>query len=103
MNALHTALQAAFYQANPIIGTTATIGAVGPVDIIISPIDEKIAMEMEGYLSDAEWIGVVSTSDFTSPPVENTQVTGPDGANYLIRGIKTDPSSYTLALKKIDV
>ena len=103
MNALHTALQAAFYQANPVIGSTATIGNVANVAIIVSAVDERIVMEMEGYLSDADYVGVVSTSDFSNVPVENTQVTGPDGSTYTIRAVKSDPSAYLLALKKISI
>ena len=103
LNALHTMLQAGFVQAQDVMGSSAVIGSAGSVPIIVSAVDEKIAMEMEGYISDANFIGVVSTADFPSAPVENTNVTAQDGSMYLIRGIKSDPSSYVLALKKISI
>lgn len=103
LNALHAFLIAGNVQAQPVVGTVMTInGATYPC--IVSQVDERITMEMEGYLSDADWIAVVSRGDMGSLPVENTQVTIPDNSGgtdtYLTRGVKSDLSSYTFALKK---
>ena len=102
LNALHTMLQSCFYQSQPVLGSSLTI-AGNTVDAIVSSVDERIQIEMEGYLSDADFIAVVSTADFTSPPIENTQVASLTGDNYLVRGVKTDPSAFILALKKISI
>ena len=101
LNPLHAFLASGFQQALPVMGSTATIGGV-LVDIIISAIDEKISMEMEGYLSDADFIGVCSSAAFTSPPLENAPVTQ-NGDNYLVRAVKSDPSSYVLMMKKVSI
>lgn len=102
MNALHTMIVAANAQAQPFLGSTCTIGNNTNVPIIISQIKSRLDMEIEGYLDQADYEGVISTAALASEPPINTKVIGPDGLNYLIRSVDFEPSAYVLKLKKID-
>jgi hypothetical protein len=102
MNALHTMLAAGFIQAEPVLGETFTY-LTNTFIGFFTPADEKLLMEIMGYLDESDTICVVSTAQFTSPPappeVKTTLVR--NGDTYSIRGIKSDLSAYILALKKI--
>lgn len=102
MNALHTMIVSANAQAQPFLGSTATIGNNSNVPIIISQIKSRLDMAIEGYLDEADYEGIISTGDLAVAPVVNTKVAGPDGLNYLIRSVDAEPSAFVLKLKKID-
>ena len=103
LNALHTMLSASFDQTLPIDGTYVSIEGAKAIPCKMSEADEEILMEMEGYLSDSSRVLVISTADCTQPPQENQNVTDIYGDVYLIRKIKSDPSSYMMTLKKVSL
>jgi hypothetical protein len=104
MNLLHQAMQSGLNQSAAIAAGVpggVQIGRLKNIPMILSDIDDKILMEFEGYLDDADAVGVVSTSALLQAPAENTHVIVPNGDTYLIRRRRTTPSSYTLFLKLV--
>jgi hypothetical protein len=102
MNSLQTMLAAGFVQAEPVLGETFTYLG-NSFTGFFSPVDEKLLLEIVGYLDDCDTICVVNTAQFTSPPappVVKTQMVY-NGNTYTIRGVKVDMAAYILTLKKI--
>ncbi len=100
MNALHTMLAAGFVQATPVLGESVTIGNITAIGFF-SQADEKLIMEIVGYLDECDTICVLNVADWTAdiPQVKETFVH--NETLYSIRGKKTDLSAYVLALKMI--
>jgi hypothetical protein len=103
MNDLHAMLLAGSYDAQPVIG--------GPFQFqnktftgTFSEADEKLLMELAGYLDEADMICVAPIDQFAlkGVPLPNTGdqlVFGID--TYAIKGRKVDLSAVVLVLKKI--
>ena len=72
------------------------------VTAFVTQSDDKIAMELVGYLDTCDLIAVVSTVQFAprAEPQELMKVIR-FGVTYEIRAIKRDQSAYVLGLKKI--
>lgn len=100
MNDLHAMLLSGSYDAQAVIGQ--------PFDFqnrtftgTFSQADEKLLMELAGYLDEADLICVAPIDQFgtTLPKKDDQLVFGLD--TYSIRGRKVDLSSVVLVLKKI--
>lgn len=102
-NLLHTFLRQGFVQAIPYLGEEFTLLGAGYTGFF-SPADDRLLMEIVGYLDEADLICVVSLDQFealaTPAPQVKDQILREDGI-YSVRGVKTDQSSYTLVLKRI--
>lgn len=102
-NLLHQFLAAGFVQATPYIGEDFVLNGDDYVGFF-SAADDRLLMEVVGYLDTCDMICVTSVAQFvalgTPPPQEKDQITRPDGI-YSVRGVKSDQSSYTLTLKRI--
>src|SRR3954464_14411374 len=64
-NILHTFLAAGFVQATPHLGESVKVGRV-TATAFVTPADEKIAMEMTGYMDELAFIIVVNLADWAS-------------------------------------
>ena len=97
-------LAGGFIQAEPVLGEP-FVYLGNPFTGFFTPADEKLLLEIVGYLDDCDTICVVSTAQFASPPAPPTVKTQlvRNGLTYTIRGVKSDLSAYILALKKISV
>lgn len=102
-NQLHAMLSAGFIQASPVIGE-AFVYLANNYTGFFSPADERLLVEIVGYIDESDTICVVSVDQFValgaSVPTVKTAIAR-NGDTYSIRGIKTDQSAYLLALKKI--
>lgn len=102
-NQLHTFLSAGFNQSAPVIGEAFTYNAVSYLGVF-TQVDEKLLMEIVGYIDEADAICVTDVNQYA--PGAAPQVTGMltrYGGTYVIRGVKQDASAYVLILKKISV
>lgn len=100
-NQLHTMLSAGFAQAAQVMGETFTYNAVSYLGIF-TQVDEKLLMEIVGYLDEADAICVTDVNQYASgaaPAVTGTITRF--GETYMIRGVKQDASAFVLVLKKI--
>lgn len=101
-NLLHTFLRAGFVQSEAYLGETVTIGSV-TATAFVSPADEKLTMDLTGYLDELDFILVLNVADWTAdiPEVKDTFTIY--GATVSIRTIKTDQSALVLGVKKISI
>ncbi len=101
-NILHTFLAAGFQQAKPILGESVTIGSVTGI-AFVTPADEKLTMDLTGYLDELDFILVLSISEWVADMPEVKDTFTIYGATVSIRTVKTDQSSLVLGVKKISV
>lgn len=107
MGLLHDALANGFNQVTgrtgqgpAILGDIVTIKGI-ECTVIFSPADEKSTMEVVGYMVDCDLLGVVGTDQIELTEAdENLQLLF-NAKTFVLKGIKSDPSSYTLILKQI--
>ena len=98
-------LSAAVVQAQPTIGTSFQLGnpASGTVySGAFSMADERTSFDLSGQIDTIDYMIVCGVAQFASAPTVQTQVVV-NGATYVIRTIKADPSAYILGLKKLTV
>jgi hypothetical protein len=100
MNDLHEMLLAGSHDAQAVIGQDFSFQN-RTFTGVFSQADEKLLMELAGYLDEADMICVAPIDQFEGalPPEGGQLVFGVD--TYSIRGRKVDQSSVVLVLKKI--
>lgn len=99
-NLLHLFLAAGFVQATPYLGEDVTIGSVTATGFV-TPADERLVMEITGYLDEVDFIVTLNVVDWGSDIPEVNDKFTLYGGTVVIRGIKTDQSAYLLTVKKI--
>lgn len=89
-------------QATPYLGEDVTIGSV-TATAFVTPSDEKLAMELTGYMDELDYILTLNVADWVSdiPEVKDTFML--HGDTVSIRGMRTDESAYLVGVKKISV
>lgn len=102
LNLLHTFLAAGFVQATDYLGEDVTIGSV-TATAFVTPSDEKLAMELTGYMDELDYILTLNVADWVSdiPQVKDTFTL--HGDTVSIRSMRTDQSAYLVGVKKISV
>ena len=100
MNDLHAMLLAASHDAQAVIGEAFTFQN-RPFTGTFSQADEKLLMELAGYLDEADMICVAPIDQFgiLLPDTGDQLIRGFD--TYSVRGRKIDQSALVLVLKKI--
>lgn len=102
-NLLHVFLRQGFVQSIPYLGEDFVLLGADYTGFF-SQADDRLLMEVVGYLDESDTLCVVSLDQFealgTPAPQVKDQIIRTDGI-YSVRGVKTDQSSYTLVLKRI--
>lgn len=98
-NELHQFLHQGFVDSEPVLGETITVGSV-TCTAFVTPADERLSMELTGFIDMIDLAATVKVSDFASKPAINLDFTY-NGATYRLRSIKEDQSAYVLGFKKI--
>lgn len=100
MNLLHDFLHAGNVQARPVMGESFNyLGQVGLTGFF-TPVDEKLAFELTGYMDEIDFVIVVDVDQFDTGNAPAVKKPLHYGANlYTIRSKKQDQSAYTLGLK----
>lgn len=86
----------------PYLGESITIGSV-TATAFVTATDEKLAFELTGYVDECDWFAVLNVADWTADVPQVKDQFTLRGSTVTIRGVKTDESSYSLALKKTSV
>ena len=101
-NLLHTFLHRGNVQARPVLGELFDYGTQSGLTGFFTPANDTLQMQLVGYLSEIDVIGVLDVLIFNpgNVPALNA-VMNYQGAVYKIESVKTDQSSYVIGLKKI--
>lgn len=101
-NLLHAFLHAGNEQARPVLGSGFKFGSQADLVGTFAQADEKLQMELVGYLDEIDLILVADTAIFDSgnePQVKDLMTYA--GAIYQIKSRKSDQSAYVLGLQKL--
>lgn len=78
---------------------TGTLGSVTTTGFV-APVDERLSMELTGFLDMIDLSWTVKRSAFPTLPAMNSELTHA-GATYRLRFMKPDESAILLGFKKI--